>query len=154
MVRLSDLPKTDQKHLLAKECPPFESQPWVTGPPLSERRVALITTAGLQRRGETSFDFSDTSYRVIPNDVNTQDLLMSHVSVNFDRTGFQQDINVVFPIDRLKELEAAGTIGSIAKFHYAFMGAGSHPHDYEKTAREVAGFLKQDQVDAVFLTPV
>ena len=154
MVRLSDLPETDQKHLLAKECPPFESQPWVTGPPLSERRVALITTAGLQRRGETSFDFSDTSYRVIPNDVNTQDLLMSHVSVNFDRTGFQQDINVVFPIDRLKELEAAGTIGSIAKFHYAFMGAGSHPHDYEKTAREVAGFLKQDQVDAVFLTPV
>ena len=79
---------------------------------------------------------------------------MSHTSVNFDRTGFQQDINVVFPIDRLKELEAAGIIGSIAKFHYAFMGAGSHPHDYEKTVREVAGFLKQDNVDAVFLTPV
>ena len=154
MVRLSDLPETDQQHLLGKECPPFESQPWVTGPSLSERRVALITTAGLQRQVEESFNFTDTSYRVIPNDHDTNDLLMSHTSVNFDRTGFQQDINVVFPIDRLKELEAAGIIGSIAKFHYAFMGAGSHPHDYEKTVHEVAGFLKQDNVDAVFLTPV
>ncbi|MGA0394676.1 MAG: hypothetical protein ACO3MW_11520, partial [Rhodospirillales bacterium] len=100
MVRLRDLPETDQKHLLAKECPPFESQPWVTGPPLSERRVALITTAGLQRAGEESFNFTDTSYRVIPNDGDANNLLMSHTSVNFDRTGFQQDINVVFPIDR------------------------------------------------------
>jgi D-proline reductase (dithiol) PrdB len=154
MVRLSDLPETDQKHLLSKECPPFESQPWVTGPPLSERRVALITTAGLQSQGEDSFNFTDTSYRVIPNDCDANKLLMSHTSVNFDRTGFHQDINVVFPIDRLKELDANGTIGSIAKFHYAFMGAGSMPHDYEKTAREVAGFLKKDNVDAVFLTPV
>ena len=154
MVRLSDLPKTDQKHLLSKECPPFETQPWVTGPPLSVRRVALITTAGLQSQGEDSFNFTDTSYRVIPNDCDTNTLLMSHTSVNFDRTGFHQDINVVFPIDRLKELDANGTIGSIAKFHYAFMGAGSMPHDYEKTAREVAGFLKKDNVDAVFLTPV
>ncbi|MEQ8193568.1 MAG: glycine/sarcosine/betaine reductase selenoprotein B family protein [Rhodospirillales bacterium] len=154
MVRLSDLPETDREHLLGKACPPFERQPWVTGPPLSKRRVALITTAGLQRRDDSAFTFNDTGYRVIPDTVDPQDLIMSHVSVNFDRTGFQQDINVVFPIERLHELKDEGVVGSIAKFHYAFMGAGSLPHEFEATARAVAGFLKQDRVDAVFLSPV
>ena len=52
---------------------------------------------------------------------------MSHISVNYDRSGFQEDINVVFPIDRLRELEADGTIGSISDFHYSFMGASRDP---------------------------
>jgi D-proline reductase (dithiol) PrdB len=48
---------------------------------------------------------------------------MSHISVNFDRTGFHQDLNVVFPINRLGELVADGTVGSMASVHYSFMGA-------------------------------
>jgi len=34
------------------------------------------------------------------------------------------------------------------------MGAGLLPESYEAGAAQVAGLLKQDQVDAVFLTPV
>lgn len=45
---------------------------------------------------------------------------MSHVSTNFDRTGFQQDWNIVFPLDRLQELAAKGIIGSVAAYHYSF----------------------------------
>ena len=154
MVKLSDLSPENSQHLLDKDCPEFETSPFVAGSPLRVRRVAILTTAGLHRRDDNNFDVSDLSYRVIPGDVQLDDLVMTQASVNFDRTGFHQDINVVFPIDRLKELDANGTIGSIAKFHYAFMGAGSMPQDYEKTACDVAGFLKQDNVDAVFLTPV
>ena len=40
---------------------------------------------------------------------NADELVMSHSSVNFDRTGFQQDINIVFPVDRLRDLEAEMT---------------------------------------------
>ena len=47
---------------------------------------------------------------------------MSHISVNYDRTGFQEDRNVVFPIDRLRELAAEG-IGSVAIPIISFMGA-------------------------------
>jgi hypothetical protein len=36
---------------------------------------------------------------------------------------FQEDWNVVFPLDRLNELAAEGTIGSVAATHYSFMGA-------------------------------
>ena len=78
---------------------------------------------------------------------------MSHLSSNFDRTGFEQDVNVVFPIDRLKELVADGVVGSVAGYHYAFMGAARLP-SLEPRVRRVAALLKQDAVDAVLLTPV
>ncbi|MCH8197530.1 MAG: selenoprotein B glycine/betaine/sarcosine/D-proline reductase [Proteobacteria bacterium] len=154
MVRLSDLPDYEASHLLAKRCPPFKTQPWVKGPALKERRLGVVTTAGVHSPGERTFNFIDASYRVIAGDIDGSDLLMSHTSVNFDRSGFQQDVNVVFPIDRLRELEAAGEIGSLARFHYTFMSAGSQAEDFEPGAREVAGLLKEDQVNAVLLCPV
>jgi D-proline reductase (dithiol) PrdB len=79
---------------------------------------------------------------------------MSHSSANFDRSGFVEDVNLVFPIRRFQELLADKAIGSLADVHYSFMGAGLMPKVYEKSAMQVAGLLKQDQVDAVFLTPV
>ena len=92
-------------------------------------------------------------YRIIPSQCTASDLVMSHVSVNFDRTGFQQDWNVVFPLDRLRELAVDGTIGSLADFHYSFMGAAD-PKDLEPSARRLAPLLKQDRVDGVLLAPV
>ena len=62
---------------------------------------------------------------------------MSHVSTNFDRTGFQQDHNVVFPIDRLNELAEEGEVGSVASIHYSFMGA-THPAKLERAAHQLA----------------
>ena len=74
--------------------------------------------------------------------------------MNFDRSGFIQDVNIVFPIERFRELAARGVIGSLAAVHYSFMGAGLMPPAYELAASQVAGMLQQDRVDAVFLTPV
>lgn len=93
-------------------------------------------------------------YRVIPGDVKAGDLVMSHLSVNYDRSGFQADWNVAFPLDRLEELVQDKIIGAVAAFHYSFMGAISPVTRYEPKARELAGLLKEDQVDAVLLTPV
>lgn len=154
MVRLTDIDELGVKHLLDKECPPFQSKPWVTGPPLAERRVAIVTTAGLHRRDDRNFALRDLSYRVIPGDADLADLVMTQSSVNYDRSGFQQDVNVVFPMDRLRELRAAGEIGEIADYHYALNGAGWLPHEIEPTAREMAGLLKEDRVNAVLLVPV
>ena len=154
MVRLTDLPRSDREHLLAKSCPPFATSPFVQGGPLSQRRLAIITTAGLVRRGDTPFALHSGEYRVIPGETDGSDLVMSHSSVNFDRTGFQQDINVVFPIDRAREMEAAGELGSVAAFHYSFMGASLDAEGYEAGARELAGLLHRDGVDAVLLSPV
>lgn len=154
MVRLSDMDPDDAAHLLEKECPAYDTEPFVAGPPLAERRVAIVTTAGLHRRTDRTFNLVDTDYRVLPGNVSGDELVMSHSSVNFDRSGFQQDTNIVFPIDRLRELEAAGEVGSLAKFHYALMGATWLPHEIEPTAREIAGLLKEDACNAAFLVPV
>ena len=154
MVRLSDLDPGSAQHLLDKECPPFETSPFVTGPPLAERRVAIVTSAGLHRRDDRNFSLRDLSFRVIPGDIATAELVMTQSSVNYDRTGFQQDVNVVFPIDRLRELENAEEIGEVADYHYAINGAGWLPHEIEPTARELAGLLKEDGVNAVLLVPV
>ena len=153
MVRLTDLPPATQTSMANLECPVFATTPYVTGLPLAKRRVAVVSSAGLLRRGERPFVSGDTDYRAIAAETPADQILMSHVSANFDRTGFQRDINVVFPVERLRAMAAAGAIGSVATTHYSFMGA-SDPRAMEANARSVAGRLKSDSVDAVLLTPV
>jgi D-proline reductase (dithiol) PrdB len=92
-------------------------------------------------------------YRVIPGNIQANDLVMTHISTNFDRTGFQQDWNVVFPLDRLHEFSQEGIIGSVADYHYSFMGAAD-PATMESSAKKLAGPLKGDRVDAALLVPV
>lgn len=153
MVRLADLSESEAAHILSVPCTDNVDSPWTVAPDAASIRLAVVTTAGLSRRDDPAFKPSSTDYRVVPAEVPTSDLLMSHVSTNFDRSGFQQDINVVFPIDRLRELADAGDIGSVAALHYSFMGA-AEPEKLEAKARELAGLLKEDRVNAVLLTPV
>ncbi len=153
MACLDRIPEPMRSVIAALECPNFKTKPWMEGPPLSRRRVAIVSTAGLHRRDDRPFTFMAGDYRIIPGDIKTNDLVMSHTSTNFDRTGFQQDWNVVFPLDRLRELVDQGIIGSVADFHYSFMGA-TDPKLMEQTARDLAGLLKKDQVDGVLLVPV
>jgi len=153
VTRLADLRPDQAKRLAELECPNFTTRPWVTGPALPRRRLAIVSSAGLVVRGENPFRGRDPDYRAIPSTVAAGDLLCSHISINFDRTGFQEDWNVVFPLDRLNELAAEGAIGSVAATHYSFMGA-TDPREMEGAAREVAARLMQDRVDAVLLAPV
>ena len=151
--RLDDMPEVEANHLRRIECPIYEDTPLLDGSPLAERRVVIISTAGLHRRGDRPFRPGDGSYRVIPAETPARELVMSHISGNFDRTGFQRDSNVVLPIDRLRELVADGVVGSMASVHYSFMGA--FPPDAAKPhAQHLAGLLKADKVDAALLVPV
>ncbi|MEM7541569.1 MAG: glycine/sarcosine/betaine reductase selenoprotein B family protein [Pseudomonadota bacterium] len=153
MARMSEMPEGLAKLLKGLECQAPPTASFVTGKPLTARRVAIISTAGLQRRGEKPFSLGASDYRVIPSDLPASDLVMSHVSSNFDRNGFQEDVNVVFPIERLRELANEGVIGSVAEFHYSFMGA-TDPNDMAETVDQLAPILKNDGVDAVLLAPV
>lgn len=158
MVRLADLAESDRENMLKKvpTLPRFTKRPWARGPRLAQRRVAIISTAGLHVRGDRPFGAgaAGMDYRVIPAAATAGELVMSHMSVNFDRSGFQQDWNVAFPLDRLKELVRDRVVGSIAAFHYSFMGAVNPVTNYEPKARELARLLGNDNVDAVLLAPV
>lgn len=153
MARWEDLPKYERDYLAGMRLPEFDDTPWTQAAPVPESRVALMTTAGIERRDDKPYPWFSGEFRLIPTDVDPSELVMSHLSPNFDRTGFQQDINVVFPIARMRELEAEGFVGSVAKFHYAFMG-GSRPQDMASRVPELARLLRGDAVDTVLMCPV
>ena len=153
MVRLADLSPAQQQALPRLDCPEFDDRPWVRGGPLAARRVAIVSTAGLMLRGERPVTAADARFRAIPDDAPAGDILMSHASVNFDRTGFQRDMNVAFPRDRLHELRDAGVIGSVAATHWSHMGA-IDPVQLETPTRALAATLKDDGVDSAVLLPV
>ncbi len=135
--------------------PDMGEVPWTPpSKPLSECRVAIVTTAALHLAGDEGFVPDDVSYRVLPAD--RRDLVLGHWSPNFDRSGFVADLNVVYPADRLDELAARGVIGSVAPHHYAFAG---NQEDTLTGIRldsgpAVAKRLRDDAVDVVLLTPV
>ncbi|MEH0020544.1 MAG: glycine/sarcosine/betaine reductase selenoprotein B family protein [Desulfobacter sp.] len=153
MTRLDQYSESERAHLLGLPCPEFDTAPFAAAPELDMLRVAVISTAGLHTKGDRPFDMGASDYRLIPSETPAGDLVMSHISTNFDRTGFQMDLNTVFPLDRLNELAGKGFIGSVAAYHYSFMGA-TEPEKMEGTARDLAKIMKKDRVSAVLLVPV
>ena len=159
MPRLETLSEVQRRTLEFFPCLEHDDTPWVSlSKPLSQCKVALVTSAGLHLRDDKPFNRDDpggeSTYRVIPSDCDPVDVVQSHFSIGFDHTGIYRDLNVTFPVDRLRELAARGEVGSLSADFYSFMGALRDPgRVIEETGPEVAGRLKADGVDVVLLTP-
>jgi D-proline reductase (dithiol) PrdB len=141
----------------------FRSVDWQPGAhldkPLSESKFALVTTAALHLPAQPAFDSSirggDSSFRELPADTDVSQLKVAHRSSAFDQAGALADRNLVFPLDRFRELAARGAVGVLNHRHFSFMGSITAPERLiSETAPAVAGLLRQDQVDAVLLLPV
>lgn len=120
--------------------------------PLSEMRLALVTTGGVHLPEAKRFDIDDPagdcSYREIP--TGAEELTWTHA---YYRPEEASDLNAVFPLWTMRELEKEGVFG-INHRHFSFMGAIHDPAPLVgRTAPEVAGLLVEDGVDAVLLTP-
>jgi len=127
--------------------------------PVSECRVALITTAGLVPSGEEPFDQEvrggDVSYRVIGAGADVTTLEEHHRSSSFDHSGIAKDRNLALPLERLRELAKDRVIGEVAPRHLSFMGSITAPGRLVRdTAPAAAALLQEDEVDAVLLVPV
>jgi D-proline reductase (dithiol) PrdB len=160
MAKISDLKLAYQVFMKAY---PYRRVDWhpgaVLNKPLSEARVALVTTAAFFKPDQLPFDTSirggDYSYRVISPDTDLSTLRIAHRSDAFDIRGIVADKNLALPLDRLKSLADEGIIGSVAPRHFSFMGSISAPGRLiVNTAPEVAHMLLEDATDAVLLTPV
>jgi D-proline reductase (dithiol) PrdB len=132
--------------------PKLEDVPWATlSTPLSQSKFALVTTGGVfMEDGQPFSERGDATFREIPSDVTQDHLRIWHQG--YDNGPANQDINCIFPIDRFRELQREGVIGSLAETYYSFMGLlpDARPLIAE-TAPEVARRLKSAGVDAVFL---
>lgn len=156
MVRLSDLHESEAEHLRARAdaMPALDTEAWLSPPPLARATVSLVSTCGMHRRDDPPFTPGAVDYRLIPRGVDWGEVVMSHISANFDRSGVADDPNVAMPLDRLEELADNGEIGGVSRWHYAFMGAHPQPQMFEQTGREVGRLLREDGVDVALLVPI
>ena len=133
---------------------PVAPPPWLSAPVLEDSTIAIVSTAGLHRRSDAPFNLGAINYRLLPGDVDFGDVVVSHISTNFDRSAFQQDPNIWFPLDRLREMAASGEIHSVSRWHYSFMGAQPNHEALAVAGEEVGRLLAADGVDVALLIPV
>jgi D-proline reductase (dithiol) PrdB len=136
----------------SRKCVPFT--PFDRG--LAKSTIAIVTAGGVHLREQEPFnikdELGDLSYRIIPPDVATRELMVTHH--HYDHSDADEDINVVFPIEVLRDLEAEGFIGGIARKHVGYMGYTMQLKAmYEGTAPAIANEIdKGSRADAVILT--
>ena len=155
----SRFPGLTTRWLKRQQLDDYGPPPWTSlAKPLSDCTVALVTTAGVHRQDDESFDMvdkhGDPTYRIIPGNTPRDRLCITHDY--YDHRDADKDVNIVLPLERLQELKTDRVIGEVAPFHYSFMGhidGRQVSRLLAETAPEVARRLKREQVDAVILTP-
>ena len=126
--------------------------PWTTlRKPLSDSTVVLLSTGGVHLRSDRPFNLnSDATFRVIPKDAQPGELAISHQA--YDHADALRDINLVFPIERLRELEAECVIGRLAEDHYGF-GLMGRAKRLMPAIKEAARRISESDVDLALLVP-
>ncbi len=117
---------------------------------LGESIFALVTTAGVHLEDQEPYVEDDNSWRLIPGDVQASQLTITHD--HYDHSDADQDINCVFPIDRLRELAAEGIIGGVNDKHLGFGFTQNLRDLYERAAPEMAKIIMHSKADGVILT--
>ncbi|MCX6021063.1 MAG: glycine/sarcosine/betaine reductase selenoprotein B family protein [Chloroflexi bacterium] len=133
----------------------YETAPWAAlRKPIREARVALITTGGVYIEGEQApFELEgDSTMRVIPKDTPRERLKIAHNK--YDIRGALEDINIIFPYERMKEMEAEGAIGELWPECYSWMGFMPGPWTRELIADKAPAFaarLKDANIEAAVI---
>ena len=167
MAHLTDLPLKFRLFLMAYRYRRLDPVPWTRlTKPLSECRVALVTTAAYYLPDQEPFDErrpgGDTTFRVLRTRTAQgrvspllKSLIVGHRSRAFDAAGITADYNLALPVEALLELERRSAVGHLHEEALSFMGSITAPRRLIKyTAPEAARRLAEAGVDAVFLTPV
>ncbi len=118
---------------------------------IARATVALVGTGGFHLGTDAPFSLeSDASFRVIPRAAQAADICITNE--HYDRRDAALDLNLIFPLERLLELEREGVIGRVADEHYGFT-LTKHPEEYAAPAHEVGMQMKQAGVDLALLVP-
>lgn len=137
---------------ISRKCVPFTPFDGA----LRKSTIAIVTAGGVHMKDQEPFNIADElgdlTFRVIPPEVDSKDLMVTHH--HYDHTDADQDINVVFPIDVLRDLVEEGFVGALARKHIGYMGYTMQLKAmYEGTAPEIANEIDRgSRADAVILT--
>jgi D-proline reductase (dithiol) PrdB len=133
--------------------PELAAIPWTPlRAPVRKARIALMTSGGLYVDDQEPFvTTNDPTYREIPRGTPQRRIRVSHRG--YDVQGPLADMNCLLPLTRLEELEAEGVVGSLAPTSYSFNGSIPDVSHLQEWPHEVAARMRQEDVDAVLLTP-
>jgi D-proline reductase (dithiol) PrdB len=160
MGEIKEFSLVNRTYLRAYRWRKIDPVPWAPlERPLSECRLALVSSAAFVTPDQRVFDESvrggDSSFRCIPSDFPSGDLIDTHRSDSFDHEGMVRDPNLAFPIDRVRELVESGRIQSVSDEHISFMGSITAPGRLVRdSAPEIASHLLEQQVNVALLVPV
>ena len=126
------------------------------GKPVAQTRLTFVSTAGVQPKGTLPFDVvhpvGDYSFRRVPSTAEPADLEIHQLK--YPTAGANRDLNVIFPVERLRELEAEGHIGGLTPSFFSFIGYNMDPERLERTlAEEIAAAVAADGAEAALLAP-
>src|SRR5215469_5512043 len=117
--------------------------------PITQATLAVVATGGVHLCRDAPFDLeAAASFRVIPRNASSAELCITHGA--YDSRDASRDHNLIFPLERLLELEAAGIVGRVADVHYGF-GFVHDPRDLLALGRQVGKLLAQTGVDLLVL---
>ncbi len=136
---------------MSRRCVPY-TPVWK---PLNQMTFALVTTAGVRLTTQEPYnEEGDERFYIIPGEVKAEELTVNYAPpANYDFSDSLKDINVVFPIDRLRELQAEGLIGGVATKHIGMMGYTMRLKKvYDETVPQIARALERSNADGVILT--
>ena len=124
--------------------------------PLSECRVTFISTSGVQPKGTLPFDtvhpVGDYTFRRVPSASRVDELEIHQLK--YPTAGADRDLNVIFPIERLRELAAEGVIGGLTEHCYTFIGYNMDPERLERTlAEDIAAAVSDEGADIALAAP-
>jgi D-proline reductase (dithiol) PrdB len=132
--------------------------PWTNyaGTP-DQQKIALITSGGLYlKQSQPPFNtgsiHGDPSYREIPKTARQEEFGIAHP--HYDHGLAEQDINVIFPLERLVELEHMKVIGRVAETHYSFSYVNDIVTLLYDYVPQLLQKLKAAAVDILLLVPV
>lgn len=136
-----------------------DDTPWAPlAKDLADSRLAVLSTAGLYVAGEQApfraeHIEGDWSHRELPADVAFDRLRIAHTHYPHDHA--EADLNCVFPLERLREAVADGTVGALNARHFSISGYCTRlDRVVEETAPPIVEALRRDGVDAVLHVPV
>lgn len=124
--------------------------------PLAECRLTFISTSGVQCRGSLPFDtvhpVGDYTFRRVPSAAPVEELEIHQLK--YPTAGAQRDLNVIFPIERLRELAAEGVVGGLTENFFTFIGYNMDPERLERTlAENIAAAVSDEGADIALAAP-
>jgi D-proline reductase (dithiol) PrdB len=133
-----------------------EPTPWT---PLHRRlkdcKAVIVTTAGLRLKTQHEYDLDrgrgSSDVREIS--INAQRADLAFDFTNYDPREAEKDLNVIVPIDRMKELVDEGSLGGLCESFFSFFGLCPNVASLQQSAQRVVEKLRRYEADIAFVFP-